>query len=84
MEVKLKHILEGRFYEEALLEGEVAEILHDVWKKSGLRQKEIALKLGVTAPRVSQVLAGQNLTLESLAAYGWAMGVRFNITVEEI
>jgi transcriptional regulator with XRE-family HTH domain len=69
-----------RLYEEELLVGEAMENVAALLQSLGISQRELASRLGVTEARVSQVTrGGKNLTLRSLAAIGWALGVRFDI-----
>lgn len=71
---------ESRVYEEELLFGEATETLFDLVKSAGLTQKELARRLEVSPGRVSQILSGgANLTLRTLAACAWALGVRFRL-----
>lgn len=67
-----------RTFEEELLFGEATDTVAGMMVSSGVSQKELARRLGVTKGRVSQILSGgENLTLRSLAALGWALGLRF-------
>ncbi len=69
-----------RAYEEELLFGEATDTLAGLVESLGLTQRELAARLGVSEGRVSQILSGtENLTLRSLAALGWALGVRFDL-----
>lgn len=70
----------GRIFEEELLFGEATATILGLVESLGLRRKDLAERLDVSPGRVSQILAGgENLTLRSLAALGWSMGVRFNL-----
>jgi transcriptional regulator with XRE-family HTH domain len=52
-----------------------------VLQELGLSQADLAKRLGVTKGRVSQILSGrQNMTLRTLAAIGWALGVSFDLS----
>ena len=56
------------------------DLLNAIVADSGITQKELAKRLGVTEGRISQVLSGsQNISLKKLAAIGWALGLRFHI-----
>src|SRR4051794_34850064 len=69
-----------RAYEEELLFGEATETLGAVVESVGISQKELAERLALSESRVSQILSGgANLTLRSLAALGWALGIRFEL-----
>ncbi|GIU97432.1 MAG: hypothetical protein KatS3mg013_1235 [Actinomycetota bacterium] len=69
-----------RVFEEELLVGEATDTLAGLLESLGLSQKELANRLGVTPGRISQILSGrENLTLRSLGALGWALGVRFEL-----
>jgi len=78
---KLMHDPEIRqVFEEELLVGEATDTVVALVDSLGLSQKELAQRLGVSAGRVSQILSGaENLTLRSLGALGWALGVRFDL-----
>ena len=68
-----------REYEEAYLVGEVTDSLSALLQELGLSQADLAKRLKVTKGRVSQILSGrQNMTLRTLAAIGWALGVSFD------
>lgn len=50
--------------------------MHDL----SMTRAELARRLEVTPPRVTQLLRGdENLTLRSLARLGWALGLRFEL-----
>lgn len=69
-----------RVFEEELLVGEATDTIAGLLESLQLTQKELASRLGVSAGRVSQILSGEeNLTLRSLAALGWALGIRFDL-----
>jgi len=71
-----------REYEEAYLVGEVTDSILALLQGLGISQAELAERLGVTRGRVSQILSGrQNLTLRTLAAIGWALGVSFDLNL---
>ena len=67
-----------RVFEEELLFGEATDTVAGLLQSIGVSQKELARRLDLTEGRISQILSGaNNLTLRSLAAVGWALGVRF-------
>lgn len=69
-----------RVYEEELLFGEATDTVAALVESLGLTQRDLAGRLGVSEGRVSQILSGkENLTLRSLAALGWALGVQFDL-----
>ena len=69
-----------RTFEEELLYGEATDTLEALVESLGITRKELAARLGVSQGRVSQILSGgENLTLRSLAAVGWALGIRFDL-----
>lgn len=69
-----------RTYEEELLLGEATENVSALLRSLGISQRELARRLNVSEARVSQIVSGaENLTLRSLAALGWALGVRFEL-----
>jgi len=74
-----------REYEEAYLVGEVTDTIAALLQGLGLSQAELAERLGVTRGRVSQILSGrQNMTLRTLAAIGWALGVSFDLNLRRL
>jgi hypothetical protein len=69
-----------RAFEEELLIGDATDTLEALLGSLKLTQRELARRLNISDGRVSQILAGTgNLTLRSLAAVGWALGMRFEI-----
>lgn len=69
-----------RAFEEELLIGDVTDTLEALLRSLRLTQRELARRLDVSDGRVSQMLAGTgNLTLRSLAAVGWALGMRLEL-----
>ncbi len=69
-----------RVFEEEVLQGETTDTLLGLLTSLGLTRRELAGRLGVTPGRVSQILSGdENLTIRSLAALGWALGIRFDL-----
>jgi transcriptional regulator with XRE-family HTH domain len=70
----------SRTFEEEYLYGEATDTVEALMSSLGLSQAELAERLGVSRGRMSQILSGrENLTLRSLAALGWALGVRFEL-----
>lgn len=71
---------ERRAYEEEVLVGEATDTLAGLVESLGITRAALAARLNVSRGRVSQILAGGgNLTLRSLAAFGWALGIRFEL-----
>src|SRR5947208_2850834 len=69
-----------RIFEEELLLGEATENVTALLRSLTISQRELARRLNVSEARVSQIVSGaENLTLRSLAALGWALGVRFEL-----
>lgn len=69
-----------RVFEEELLFGEATDTAAALLESLGKTQRELARRLGVSEGRISQILSGaENLTLRTLAAVGWALGVRFQL-----
>jgi|SRR5579864_5203675 len=69
-----------RALEEEILIGDVTDTIAALLEETGLSQRELSERLGVTEGRVSQILSGTgNLRLRSLGAIGWALGVRFGL-----
>jgi transcriptional regulator with XRE-family HTH domain len=69
-----------RTYEEELLLGEATENVTALLRSLEISQRELARRLGVSEARVSQIVSGaENLTLRSVAALGWALGIRFEL-----
>jgi transcriptional regulator with XRE-family HTH domain len=67
-------------YERELLSGSVIDTVGGLLEAHGIPQKELARRLGVSEARVSRILGGgENLTLNTVAALGRALGVRFAI-----
>jgi transcriptional regulator with XRE-family HTH domain len=71
-------------YEQELLTGEAADMFEALLASAEISQRDLARRLGVTEARVSQLLAGKNITLHSLAQAGWALGVRFVLIPESM
>lgn len=66
-----------RTFEEEFLFGEATETIAALLQDLNINQAELAERLGVTRGRVSQILSGgENLTLRTLGAVGWALGIR--------
>ena len=69
-----------RVFEEEVLFGEATETIAGLLESLGMSQRELARRLSLSEGRVSQILSGEdNLTLRTLAAIGWALGVRFEL-----
>lgn len=67
-------------FEQELLVGAAIDLLNALVNESGVSQRELARRLGVTEGRVSQILSGsQNISLKKLAEVGWALGIRFEV-----
>ena len=71
------------FVEEKAL-AQVALLLTDALEASGLSQRALAGRLGVTEPRVSQILGADqsNLKLSTLARLADALGCELRIAME--
>ncbi|MCL2783406.1 MAG: helix-turn-helix domain-containing protein [Propionibacteriaceae bacterium] len=60
---------------------EGSALLLRVFNQTGITQKELATRVGVSEGRVSQVLSGQeNLRISTLARYLHAMGYRLHLS----
>lgn len=60
----------------------IASTLSGALTRSGLTQAELARRLRVSQPRVSQILSGdKNLTVKSLARLARALGCTLTITL---
>jgi len=69
-----------RVFEEEFLLGEATDTIAGMLASLGISQRELGERLGVSPGRVSQIFSGEeNLTLRSLAALAWALGVRFEL-----
>jgi len=69
-----------RKLEEDLLIGDVTDSIAALLEATGVKQRGLAERLGVTEGRVSQILSGTgNLTLRTLGAVGWALGVHIGL-----
>lgn len=74
-----------RAFEEELLFGEVTDTVSGLVDAAGVSQRELARRLGVSEARISQILSGsENLTLRSVAALGWALGVRIGVSPSQM
>jgi transcriptional regulator with XRE-family HTH domain len=66
----------------AALRAEVTRTINNYLGVHGLTQSELAERMGVTAGRVSQILAGdENLTLRTLATVAAAVGAHFEVAL---
>ncbi|OBK30141.1 hypothetical protein A5659_03615 [Mycobacterium sp. 1165196.3] len=67
------------------LAGQVSRVLHAALAASGMDQKDLAEKLGVTQGRVSQVLNGDgNLRIAAVARYLRALGYEATIAARPV
>jgi transcriptional regulator with XRE-family HTH domain len=70
----------GTMFEVDLLAGSVIQVVKGLMESHGISQKELARRLGVSEPRVSQILRdGENMKLSMVAALGRAVGIRFAV-----
>ena len=81
---KLKDLLSDpvgrRTFEEEFLIGEVSDTIGGLLESLKLTQRDLAIRMGVTEGRVSQILGrAGNIRLRTLATIGWALGVRFDL-----
>lgn len=78
-ELAEKTVEERLRFEEAFLSFTVAARIQNLLEDLGVSKAELARRLGKSQAWVSKVLSGrQNLTLNSLARVGLALGVRWN------
>jgi transcriptional regulator with XRE-family HTH domain len=69
-----------RTYEEEFLIAETTATIEGLLTSLGISQRKLADRLDVSESRVSQILSGEkNVTLRTLAAAGWALGLRFKL-----
>lgn len=69
-----------RPFEEEVLVDETVDTIAALVESLEISQRELADRLGVSPGRISQILSGsENLTLRSVAALGWALGVQFDL-----
>jgi transcriptional regulator with XRE-family HTH domain len=74
-----------REFERELLFGEVGETVGALLGELGISQRELAERMGLSESRVSRIIgAGENVTLRTVADLGFALGLRFHLTVEEL
>jgi predicted XRE-type DNA-binding protein len=67
-------------FEQELLVGLTVDLMNALANASGLTQRQLADRLDITEGRMSQILSGdQNISLKKLAAFGWALGIRFEL-----
>jgi transcriptional regulator with XRE-family HTH domain len=70
-------------YERTLLRLLVAARIENLLDGLNLRQVDLAKRIGKSSAWVSKLLSGrQNLTLDTLAEIGWALGVRWDPQVQ--
>ncbi len=64
---------------------EIGAALRAMREAKGLSQREVAERMGVTRPRVSQIesVEGTALALEVLSRYAHAVGCRLDITLQD-
>ncbi len=64
---------------------EIGAALRAVREAKGLSQREVAERMGVTRPRVSQIesVEGAALALEVLSRYAQALGCRLDIALKD-
>lgn len=65
---------------ETIAENDAAEIIQTIARKSKLTQKEIAKRMNVSQPRISQIANGEDLSLSTLYRYAAACGAKLQIT----
>lgn len=65
---------------ETYAQNEVAGVAQKIATKSKLTQKEIAKRMNVSQPRVSQIANGEDLSLSTLCRYAAACGAKLRIT----
>lgn len=70
---------ESTEFEKALIQGEMLDTAVALMRELGVTQRELAERMGVGEARVSQIFSGgaSNVTLETLARIGQALGVRW-------
>ena len=67
-------------YERTLLRLAVASRIENLLDGLTLRRSDLAKRIGKSAAWVSKLLSGnQNLTVDTLAEIGWALGVRWDV-----
>ncbi len=73
-----------REYQRERLKLVVTETICKAMKHRGMNRKELARRLGISPGRVSQMLAGSNLTLGRVADMLTALGLMMAVDVTEI
>lgn len=69
-----------RTYEEEVLYNEATDTVEALLESLQITRKELAQRLGVSQRRVNQILSGsEDLTLRTLAALAWALGLRLEL-----
>ena len=77
---RLKALIE----EEALVQG-VANVIDELMARRKISRTALAALLGVSQPRVTQILRGDdNLRLRTVARIAYALGVRIKLVVEPV
>lgn len=86
MLLEIPTTLEGRLiWQREYTKLEATELICGVMKEKGVTRGELAVLLGVTRGRVSQILdGGANMTLGTLSDCLTALGVRLKCDVEPI
>jgi putative heme degradation protein len=63
------------------LAAETRDLIEETLRVSGLRSRDLAARLGVSAGRVSQVLNGDgNLRMTTIGRYLWSLGFEGQLT----
>ena len=73
------------FVEEEALVQSVANAIAGVLKDDGISRANLAKRLGVSAPNVTQILRGDNnLKLKTVARIAYALGMRVTVGMERL
>ena len=70
-----------RTYLQERLIADVTESILEEMKRLGLQKVDLATKLGVTRPSITQALSGRNLSLRTIADLGWALDCNVYVSV---
>ena len=65
---------------ETIAENDAAGIIQKITSRSKLTQKEIARRMNVSQPRISQIANGEDLSLSTLYRFAAACGAKLRIT----
>jgi transcriptional regulator with XRE-family HTH domain len=77
--------VERRTFEEELLFGDTSDTFDALLDSAGVTRTALAARLGVSPGRVTQLLSGgENLTLRTVAALSWALGLRAAVHLESM